>query len=145
MLYRRNSYPTVWDEMNRLQKELDQVFKDTYNNPVVTPQGFPAMNVWTGEEGAVVNAEIPGVDPADIDVSIVGETLTIRGERKTEDLGSNFKYHRQERGYGKFVRTIQLPFPVDSEKVEATLDRGVLTLSLPRAEEDKPRKISIKG
>jgi HSP20 family protein len=103
------------------------------------------MNVWANPDGAVVTAELPGVNPEDIDVSVVGETLTLTGSRTPEELKEGEKYHRRERGQGKFTRTFQLPFPVEADKVEAVFEKGVLHISLPRAEADKPKKISIKA
>jgi len=92
----------------------------------------------------VVTAELPGLDVKDLEITVVCETLTISGERKSESLTEDAVYHRQERGIGKFTRMLDLPFTVDANKVHATLDRGVLCILLPRAEQDKPRKISVK-
>jgi HSP20 family protein len=111
--------------------------------PRVAPS-YPAVNVWTNEDGAVISAELPGLTPEDIDISVVGKTLTLSGERKAEELGEGDRYHRRERGQGKFTRTVELPFTVEAEKVEALFDKGVLQISLPRAEADKPRKILVK-
>jgi HSP20 family protein len=106
---------------------------------------YPALNIWSSEEGLVVNAEVPGIDVEDIEISVVGETLTLNGARKSEDLEEGVRYHRQERGYGKFNRSVELPFPVDIDKVEATFKNGVLQISLPRSEADKPKKIVVKS
>jgi HSP20 family protein len=106
---------------------------------------YPAMNVWTNEDGAAITAELPGVNPEDIDISVVGDTLTLSGNRQPEELGDGDTYHRRERGYGQFTRTFQLPFPVEVDQTEAVFEKGVLHLSLPRAEADKPKKISVKA
>jgi len=143
MFYRRNSYRTILDEMNRLQHEMDRVMTNAESGNGGATMTFPAMNIWSGEDGAVVTAELPGVDPNDLDIKVLGETLTVRGERKQDQQQGNFIYHRQERGYGKFSRSIQLPFPISVDHVSASLDRGILKITLPRAEEDKPKKISI--
>ena len=108
------------------------------------PAAFPAMNLWLNDEGAVVTAELPGVDVKDLAINVTGETLTLSGERKIEDLPKDLVYHRQERSMGQFTRTIDLPFTVDSGKVQATLEKGVLRILLPRAEKDKPHKILVK-
>ena len=107
--------------------------------------GYPAVNVWTNEDGLVITAEVPGVNPDAIVISVVGETLTLSGEREPEVLTEGVRYHRQERGHGKFNRSIQLPFPVNVNEVEATFKNGVLSVALPRAEKDKPRKIAVKS
>jgi len=129
--------------MDRLQREMNRLF-NSYDRGYTPAAGFPAMNVWMNEEGDVVTAELPGVDVKDLDISVVGETLTLTGERKPEDLPKDSVFHRQERGIGKFTRTVELPFAVDSGKVQATLEKGVLRILLPRTEKDKPRKIVVK-
>ena len=93
----------------------------------------------------MITAEIPGVDPETLDISVTGETITLSGERQLEKVGEDVRYHRRERGSGQFKRSIQLPFPVEVDKIEATFRNGVLNVSLPRAEEDKPRKIDVKS
>jgi HSP20 family protein len=106
---------------------------------------FPAMNVWTDEESVVVTAELPGVAPDDIDVSVVGDTLTLKGSRQPDELEEGESYHRRERRYGAFTRAFQLPFQVEPNQVEANFGNGVLQISLPRAEADKPKKIAVKA
>lgn len=143
--FNRYNAMAPWQEFERMRLEMDRLFNGFYTSPrrQVAP-GFPAMNAWTNKDGAVISAELPGVSPEDIDISVVGETLTLTGERKPEVLQDGEKFHRRERGYGKFTRTFQLPFAVEGDKVEAVFDKGILHISLPRAEADKPKKIAIK-
>ena len=142
----RYGFRSPWQEMERLQREMNHLFSDSFSLAGGrTGPNYPAMNVWTNEESAVITAELPGISPEDIDISVVGDMLTLSGERKLEELEEGDKYHRRERGYGKFSRTFQLPFKVEAEKVEAIFERGVLHLSLPRAESDKPKKITVKS
>lgn len=145
MMYRRFRIPTVWRDVDRLQREMYRLFEE--NNPARLRRapGFPALNVWANEESLKITAEVPGVIPEDIDINVVGETLTLTGVRKPDELNEGARYHRQERGYGTFTRSIQLPFAVDVNQVEATFKDGVLNISLPRAEEDKPRKIIVQN
>lgn len=143
MMYRRVRVPGMWREMNRLQEEMNRLFEG-YGNVRRTAPSYPAMNVWTSQDGLTVTAEVPGVSAEDIDISVVGETLTLSGVRRPDDLNESARYHRQERGYGKFTRTLQLPFPIKVDNIEATFRNGVLNINLPRAEEDKPRKIAVK-
>lgn len=145
-MIRRYGLRSPWREFEQLQREMNRAFSGTMPNfgPQVAPS-YPAVNVWTNEDGAILNAELPGLTPEDIDISVVGQTLTLSGERRPEELGENDRYHRRERGQGKFVRTVELPFTVEAEKVEALFDKGVLQISLPRAEADKPRKILVKS
>jgi HSP20 family protein len=144
-MYRRYRIPAVWHEMDRLQSEMNRLFEVYYPNRVRQAPAYPALNVWTNDEGLKVTAEVPGVSPEDIDINVVGDMLTLSGTRKTDELDENARYHRQERGYGDFIRSLQLPFPVDVNKVEATFHNGLLMVAMPRAEEDKPRKITVKS
>ena len=141
----RYSYAPPWREMERLQREMNRLFADSFSlaGGRTAPQ-YPAINVWTNEDGAVITAELPGVNIEDIDISVVGDTLTLNGTRQPDKLEEGEKYHRRERNYGNFNRTFQLPFHVEADKVEAIFEKGVLHLSLPRAEVDKPKKITVK-
>lgn len=133
-----------WDplkELRHLQSELDRLY--TGMRKTAAPE-FPAINVWGGEDDMVVTCELPGVAADHLDVAVVKETLTIKGSRKPGSLKEGETYHRRERGYGDFTRTIQLPYKVDADGVKARFDKGILYLTLPRAPEEKPRKISVK-
>ena len=143
-MLRRRYIPSMWDEMDRLQREMNRLF-DHYERSGSPLSGYPAVNVWMNDEAAVITAELPGVDVKDLDISVVGETVTFSGERKVDDLPKDVTYHRQERGAGKFSRTIDLPFTLDSGKVQATLEKGILRVLLPRSEKDKPRKVMVKA
>jgi HSP20 family protein len=103
------------------------------------------MNIWTDPDGAIVSAELPGVNPEDIDISVQNDVLTLTGSRQPDDLEEDEIYHRRERGHGRFTRSFQLPFHVEAGKVEAMFDKGILRISLPRAEADKPKKITVKA
>ena len=134
-----------WHGMERLQRGMNRAFSEAEAYSQRGAPAFPAMNVWTSKEGAVLTAELPGVKPEDIDISVVGDILTLSGTRQMEEVGEDITYHRRERGCGKFTRSFQLPFHVDSGNVDAHFDNGVLHVSLPYAEEDKPRKIAVKS
>jgi HSP20 family protein len=143
-MYRRYRIPSVWRDVDRMQREMNRLFESYYPARLRSAPGYPAMNLWSNEDGLILTAEMPGVSPEDIDISVVGETLTLSGERKPDETNGSTRYHRRERGYGKFTRSTQLPYPVDVKKVEAEFTNGVLNVSLPRAEEDKPKKIVVK-
>lgn len=150
MLYRRKSSPSLWEEMDKLQREMNRMFDSSnmnrFMNQPLNSHDFPAMNVWTkADTGQVITAEIPGMNVDDLDIKVAGETLTISGSRPAPEESDGIKYHRQERGYGSFTRTIQLPFPINVDQVEANYEKGVLKIWLPRAESDKPRKITVKS
>jgi HSP20 family protein len=138
------SLTPAWREMERLRREMDQLFSTVGSGLNVAPC-YPAMNVWANQDGALITAELPGVRPEDIEISVVSDTLTLSGQRQPEELEEGDTYHRRERACGSFSRTFQLPFPVAADQVEAAFDKGVLRVTLPRLEEDKPRKITVKA
>ena len=125
---------------------FDSRLTNRFVDGALSRQDFPAVNVWTkADVGQVVTAEIPGMNVDDLDIKVVGETLSISGSRPAPETDENIRYHRQERGYGSFTRTIQLPFPIDVDNVEANYEKGVLKIWLPRSESDKPSKIAVKA
>jgi HSP20 family protein len=148
MVY-RGFYPSGWEDFERMQRRMSRLFNEISRNSYQSAPCFPAVNIWANEEGQVVTAELPGVEMKNIEISVVGDMLTINGTRDAaEDSGEeqeNTRTHRQERDCGDFSRTIQLPHPVDMDKVEAVLDKGVLSITLPRAEADRPKKIMVKS
>jgi HSP20 family protein len=131
--------------MDRLQNDMNRMFGDLGLNRMRRASSFPAINVWAAEHSAKITAEIPGVDKDDLDINVTGDTLTLSGIRKQDDLPESARYHRQERRYGEFNRSIQLPYTVDVNKVKAAFKNGVLTVELPRVEAEKPKKIAVKA
>ena len=129
--------------MGQLFSEMDRHLGKSRDTGLHAGKGFPQVDVWTSQEGVVVNAEIPGVATEDLDVSVLGDTLTIRGKRPDPELGEDEGFVRRERFEGEFVRTLQLPFPVNPDQVDAEHRHGVLTIKLARPESDKPRRIAI--
>jgi HSP20 family protein len=129
-----------WREIDRAQRDASGIFTLPRRRPLAA---YPPMNIHTGEEDVIITAEIPGIEPADIDLTVTGDTLTIRGTRKAQEVKQGETWHRRERGAGNFYRTVQLPYNVDGNKVQADYVGGVLKIELPRAEADKPRKISV--
>ena len=126
-------------DMQRAQADLNRMFGTMRFYP---PPEFPLLNLWTNPDGAIVVAEVPGVSADDLEISIRRDTITLRGTRKGEPT-EDAVVLRQERVTGSFARNMVLPFRVDTEKASAKFDRGVVTLTLPRPEEDKPHRISI--
>jgi HSP20 family protein len=129
-------------EVQRLQQEMNRVFSGLDQ---AGSRENPPINAWVGESDVIVTSEIPGIDPAGVELSVVGDTLTISGAREPEGVKEGENYHRQERSFGRFTRSLQLPFHVEAGKVEAKYDKGILKITLPRAEADKPRKITVKS
>ncbi len=131
--------------LRRLQEEMNRTlggFGGTFGVPAGE---YPPVNVWRGEDGVVVTAEIPGVRLDAVELTVHQNTLTIKGRRDAEANASELSYHRRERGAGSFARTIALPFNVDAERVKATADAGVLSIELPRPQADKPKRIKINA
>ena len=144
-MYRRFRRPNIWQEMDQLQREMNRLFDTTSRERVFSAPTYPAINIWTNDDGQIISAEMPGVHPENIDIDVTGDALSISGERKPDEVVEEANYHRREISHGSFSRTIQLPFMVDTNKVEANFKNGVLMISLPRAEADKPKKITIKS
>jgi HSP20 family protein len=130
-------------EMDRLRREMDRILESL--SGVGEAGLFPPVNVSEDTDRFTVTAELPGVDPKEIDISVHGRNLSISGERKPPQVEEGARYHRRERPFGSFSRMIGLPVEVDPEKVEATYRNGVLTIVLPKAEEAKPKKIAVSG
>ncbi len=145
MIDRYAPFTTRWDpfsDISQLSRTMNRLFR-TF--PEGRAETFPAMNVYAGDEEAVVTAELPGVESNQLDVSVNGDIFTISGTRETGESRENQAWHRRERFSGKFTRSVQLPFQVESDKVRARLKQGVLQVILPRAEADKPRRIQIEN
>jgi HSP20 family protein len=137
--------PFNWREIERLRKDMDRLFETSVRLPRVRGARFPAINVWANEqEGVLVSAELPGVSPEALDISVTADTITISGSRSPEELPEEAQYHRRERYCAEFSRTIQLPYTVDTNQVQASSENGVLMITLPRAEAEKPRQIEVK-
>ena len=143
MLYRMtNREPwEPWSRLRRLEREIGRLFGESDRPGAAS---FPLVNIWTSADGAVVTAEVPGVDPGSLDITAVGSALTIRGDRQTNAPKEDHVWHRHERKEGSFARTIELPFAVDPDSVDAACRDGVLEVRLTRPQEQKPRKIAVK-
>jgi HSP20 family protein len=113
--------------------------------PVEERGWMPAVDVFEKEDRFVVKAELPGMKEDDIDVSVVGDTLSIKGEKKTETETKDEDYYRCERSYGSFYRSIPIPSNVDADKIEASFEDGVLEVALPKSAKVKPKKIAVSA
>jgi len=134
-----------------VQDRLNRIFDDTFRgNPrgsdedwALGGQWAPSVDIFEHEGNLVLKAELPGVDPKDVDVRVENNVLTLRGERKFETEVKKEKYHRVERAYGTFSRSFTLPNVVDTEKIKADYKDGVLQVTLPQREEAKPKQIQV--
>jgi len=144
-MYSRFRVPARWREMDQLQREMNRLFEGSAGKHTLGLHKYPAINLWANEEGQIIRAEMPGIQVSDINIDVTADTLTISGSRAHDEEVENTRYHRQERGYGSFTRTLQLPFMIDTNSVEANFKKGVLDIKLQRAESDKPKKIAVKS
>lgn len=134
----------VWRTLNEMQHEVNRVFDRWGHHPFGIGE-FPALNLWEEDDALHLEAELPGLELADLEIFVTGHNqLTIKGERKAPVVEKAVA-HRQERPFGKFTRTLTLPFAVDENAVEARFENGVLKVRLPKHEAAKPRKIAIKA
>jgi HSP20 family protein len=141
----RGPFSSFLNEANQLQEEFNRLFGRRGQFAGQTGGAVPPVNVWEDENALFVEADLPGLDPATLDVSVTeGNQLTIQGERKAPELKGS-AWVRQERPFGRFTRVIGLPSLVNADKVEANYEAGVLRLTLPRSEAAKPRKIEVKA
>ncbi len=143
---------TRWDpfrEMQTFRDVMDRFFEEPWAEAprqwMQRTEGFPlALDLAEDDANYIVKASVPGVDPENVEVTLTDNVLTIKGETKGEKDVDEKNYHLRERRFGSFTRSVTLPMPVDSEKVEATHENGVLTLRLPKTEAVKPKRIAVK-
>ncbi len=143
---------TRWDpfrDLMSIQDEMNRLFGRTYGSrggeSLAAGGWAPAIDIYETPDAFVIDAELPGVKPDDVEISVEEGTLTVRGERTPRGGVSEEAYHRVERRYGPFGRSISLPQSVNTERIDATFDAGVLTITVPKAEQAKPRKIEVKA
>jgi HSP20 family protein len=130
-------------DLRDLQRELDQLLRRPLGFEWVTSSGvFPPINLFNDKDGLVVRAEVAGLSADAINVNIEGRTLTLSGERKAEN-GTKGSYHRRERRFGKFARSVRLPDDLDTEKATAQVRDGVLTVRLPKKAAAKPKQVTV--
>ena len=143
---------TRWDpfrEVATLRNEFDRFFNEpVFNTPRLWPGNGDetklALDIAEHEDEFTVTASVPGIAPEDIEITLADNVLTIKGEMKAENEVDETRYHLRERRWGSFYRSITLPLAVDTERVEAVNENGVLTLHLPKADAIKPKKIAVK-
>lgn len=141
MFQRRRLPLTVWNPWAQMQHVQDEM-----QSFLATDEGereFPEVSLWTGERGTRLSAYVPGFDASNLDVSVVGDTVTVRAIRAPLELEKGQAWHRRERATGKFVRTFQLPHEVDADRVQAIYKNGVLEVELPRSARETPRRIAV--
>jgi HSP20 family protein len=135
-------------ELRSLQDEVNRVFSSNLNrggdNELMRGAWSPSVDIYENKDQIVLEAELPGMKPEDVNISIENNILTIHGERRFEKKDEKDNFHRVERSYGSFTRSFTLPPTVSSEAADAVFENGVLRLTLAKREEAKPRRIEIK-
>jgi HSP20 family protein len=140
---------TRWDpfrEVVALQNRMNSLFRDLNEgseSPLTTASFVPAVDIYEDDKKVVLKLEVPGIEEKDLDVSVENNTLTVKGERKFEKEEKEENFHRIERRYGSFFRAFTLPTTVDTEKVAANYNAGVLKLELTKKPEAQPKQIKI--
>lgn len=133
----------VWTEMDRLRKEMDSLFNN-YGR-VSGSTTFPLLNVYDDKENIIVNAELPGMTKDQVSITFSDGVLTISGNKKPLSRVENMAVVRQERVTGSFEKTMRIPAKIEQNKITASFDRGILTVKMPKAEEAKPKTITIEA
>lgn len=135
--------------MMSLRQAMDKLFEDSFVRPShLWPElrgGELPIDMYQTKDDVVVKATLPGIKPDEVDITITGDTLTIKGEHKEEQEIKKEDYLYKERSYGTFSRSLLIPVQVKSDKAEATFEDGILTLTIPKVEEVKPRQIKVKA
>jgi HSP20 family protein len=137
-------------EVSRLRREMDRLWEDFFGfkgwglRPWEA-EWAPAVDVSETADKVVVKAEVPGMDPKDLNISLTGDVLSIKGEKKSEREETKENYHLVERNSGSFSRSLTLPAAVNADKIEAKYEKGVLTITCPKKEVVKPKAIQIKA
>ncbi|QKT03142.1 Hsp20/alpha crystallin family protein [Ectothiorhodospiraceae bacterium 2226] len=138
-----------WTLLNRLHREIDSLFDQRVSNGesthLSTADWTPAVDIRDTGDAFVLHADVPGVDPKDIDISMENGVLTLRGERRHETEEERAGYKRVERVRGNFYRRFSLPDSADAEKITAKCDQGVLEITIPKQEKVQPRKIQVQS
>lgn len=134
-------------ELSNLRREMEDLWGDLVGEKEFLPmrgEWMPALDISETKDSLIIKAEVPGIEPKDIDISLSGDLLTIKGEKKQKTEEKKESFHRIETRYGAFSRTIRVPVSVNSDKIEASYDKGVLKIVLPKKEEIKAKQIEIK-
>ncbi len=145
---RASGFGDPWREFRELRDRVNHVFQSAYGGGAGVERGtstFPPLNIYADRESVYVEARLPGVELADLEIAITGDTLSLKGERKRPGEVPDERYHRRERAFGHFNRLVSLNEQVDAERIEATLKDGILRVVLPKKPEAKPRQIQVKG
>jgi HSP20 family protein len=142
---------TRWEpvrEMMTLREAMDRLFDDAFTRPINLRDGgwsAPAIDMYQTDDDVVIKAALPGFKVEEVQINVTGDVLTLRGETKHEEEQNDKAWHIREHRWGSFERTVKLPTDVKADQANADFENGILTITLPKAEEAKPRTISVKA
>ena len=139
-----------FSDLVSLREAMDRLFEESFVSPragwpVPVEGGALAVDMYETDDDVVVKSAVPGIKPEELDITVTGDTLTIKGETKSEQEVKEENYVRREMRYGSFSRTVALPSSIVADKAKAEFENGMLTLTLPKAEEVKPKAIKVKA
>jgi HSP20 family protein len=147
MITMANTYLEPFRDFVSLREAMNSLLEDSFARPFSATNGLAArtvpVDIYQTENELVVRAAVPGVHPEDLSISVLNGVLTLKGEQKTHQAPGGAHYLRQEMSHGSWERSFELPFSVQSDQAEARFEHGILTVSLPKAEEAKPRQIKV--
>lgn len=132
-------------EMITLREAMDRLFNDAFTRPMNSGWQAPAIDMYQTDGEIIVKASLPGIKPDDVQISVTGEVLTIKGDTKQDEETKEKAYHIREQRWGSFERIIMLPIDVVADKAKADFEDGILTISLPKKEEVRPKMITVKA
>jgi len=143
---------TRWEPMRdmvTLRDAMDRLFDEAFTRPWISDggsgMGMPAVDLYQTDDDVIVKVAVPGMKPEDVQISVTGDTLTVKGEIRQENDSKEKAYHIREQRWGSFERTITLPTAVRSDKAQAEFENGILNITLPKAEDVKPKTITVKA
>jgi len=142
---------TRWEparEMMTLREAMDHLFDEAFTRPLIRMNGgwsSPSIDLYQTDNDVVVKASLPGIKPDEVQISVVGDVLTIKGEVKQQDEVKEKTYHMREQRWGSFERSVALPSSVSADKAKAEFENGILTITMPKEEEARPKTITIRS
>jgi HSP20 family protein len=145
--FRDPSWENPFSELETLQRRMSRLFEESFGPGLGSwrPGVYPLVNLTEDQDNLYVRAELPGIKPEALEITVHGGNLILRGERQIPTEEKQVNYHRRERESGYFRRVLRLPLPMPPDKVEAAYKNGILTITLPKPEEAKPRQIQVKA
>jgi HSP20 family protein len=143
-MYHLMNHWNPWQELDQIQKEMNRLFGRRLGQPSAAV-GYPAVNLWADDRSVVLTAEIPGMKPEDLDITVNRNSIVLSGSREIPKPQEGETWYRKERPAASFTRTLELPIEVDPQSAEADYSKGVLTLRLSRPAAHQPKRVTVKA